>query len=131
MKRLIAVTGAVFVASSVAACGLLGRGGSDDPAWTHDPRVRELTLHVDNTNFYDATLYALDESGGGYRLRLGRVVGHQQETFQFRWAPLDLRIEIDLLSVGSYITHSLPVSEGDQLELRIEPDLHHKIGRRY
>ena len=130
MRLLTAVMGAFVVTSSVAACGLFGRGGSSDAVdWRDDPQVRELTLHVDNANFYDATLYALDGVGGGYRVRLGRVVGHQQETFQFRWAPLDLRIEIDLLAVGKYVTHSLPVSEGDQLELRIEPDLHLKINR--
>lgn len=126
MKRLTAVMGAFVLASSVAACGLLGRGGSDDFDWSDD---RKLTLHVDNANYYDATLYALNGVGGGYRVRLGRVVGLQQETFQFRWAHLDLRIEIDLLSVGKYVTHSLPVSEGDDLELRIEPDLHLKINR--
>jgi len=60
MRLLTAVMGAFVVTSSVAACGLFGRGGSSDAVdWRDDPQVRELTLHVDNANFYDATLYAL------------------------------------------------------------------------
>jgi outer membrane biogenesis lipoprotein LolB len=89
-------------------------------------RTRDLTLHVENQNFYDATLYAVSDA---QRLRLGIVGGHQDGDFTFRWRQLDLRIEIDLLSVGKYVTDELPVDEGDELELQIQPDLHRRIPR--
>ena len=105
-----------------SACALAGRGGQREAA------SRDLTLVAKNQNFYDATLYAI--SPGGIRQRLGIVSGHSEETFVFRWSNLDLRIEIDLLSVGSTVTDRLPVDEGDELELIITPDLHQKIPRR-
>jgi len=89
-------------------------------------RTRDLTLHVENQNFYDATLYAVS---GAQRLRLGIVGGHQDGEFTFRWSQLELRIEIDLLSVGKYLTDELPVDEGDELELQIQADLHRRIPR--
>jgi hypothetical protein len=58
---------------------------------------------------------------------LGIVAGHSEETFLFRWSNMELRIEIDLLSVGSTVTDRLPVDEGDELELIITPDLHQRI----
>jgi hypothetical protein len=120
LSRQALVAAAVL---GLVGCSLIGGGqqeGLDD-----ELRTRELTLVVKNDNFYDATLYALGDSG--YRRRLGTVNGNQQGTFRFRWPPTDLRVEIDLLSVGSYTTHALPVDEGDELELRIEPDLHRKV----
>ena len=89
-------------------------------------RTRDLTLYVRNLNFYDATLYAVS---GAQRVRIGIVGGNQEEKFTFRWSQLDLRIEIDLLAVGKYLTDELPVDEGDELELRIQPDLHRRIPR--
>ena len=62
-------------------------------------------------------------------MRLGSVSGNTEGTFTFRWASIDLRIEIDLLSVGSTLTDVLPVDEGDELELQIRPDLHRLIRR--
>lgn len=103
-------------------CSTLGRSGEGDSA---DPEQgRELTLHVINQNFYDATIYAV---WGSYRRRLGVVTGQREDTFRFRWAPLELSIEIRLLSVGSTTTYSLPVDQGDVLELTVQPDLHRRI----
>ncbi len=79
--------------------------------------VPELTLIVENYNFNDVTLYAI---GAGRRERLGRVTGNGEESFTFRWAGPDLRIEIDFLSGGKETTESMPVAAGDVLELIIE-----------
>ncbi len=81
-------------------------------------------MRVINDNFYDATIYAVDQ---GYRRRLGVVGGLKEDTFRFRWSSIDLSVEIRLLSVGTTQTYSLPVDEGDELELRIQPDLHRRI----
>ena len=107
------------VCLATSGCGLASRGGS------RESRVRDITLVAKNQNFYDATLYAIGP--GGTRQRIGMVQGNSNETFVFRWSALELRIEIDLLSVGSTFTDSLPIDEGDELELIITPDLHHRI----
>lgn len=103
----------------LTACGIASRGRSPDRA------SRDITLVAKNQNFYDATLHAIGL--GGTRQRLGNVAGNSEESFVFRWSSVELRIEIDLLSVGSTVTEPLPVDEGDELELIITPDLHRRI----
>lgn len=116
------LSSAVAAAAVVSAgCGLLGHGRTGPEG---DARNRDLTMHVINENFYDATIYAVSS---GYRKRLGVVGGNKEDTFTFRWAPQELRVEIKLLAVGSTTTYSLPVDEGDVLELRVQPDLHRRI----
>ena len=118
--RLAALAGLTL---ALSGCALLGRGGRGDEA--RDDRPQELTMHVINENFYDATIYAVDQ--GGTRQRLGIVSGHSEETFRFRWHTMEMSVEIRLLAVGSTQTYSLPVNEGDVLELRVQPDLHRRI----
>ncbi len=120
VRRLIGTSGVVMV---LAACSL-GGGGADDE-FAPEP-AQEIMLEVRNQNFYDATLYAVS---GSERVRIGYVGGHATETFSFRWTQLDLRIEVSLLSVGSFFTESMPVDRGDVLELVIEPDAHFKVRR--
>jgi len=103
------------------ACALAGGGGVEDE---EEPVARELTLHVRNDNFYDATVYAVSDSG--HRLRLGVARGLSRDRFTFRWPYLELRVVIDLLAAGASLTESLPVSEGDELELTIRPDAHRR-----
>ena len=124
MTRQLWLTGVLGLVAAVSGCGLLGRGRQGDMGWDDDPSVRELTLHVINENFYPATIYAV---WSGYRKRLGVVEGQREDTFRFRWEPMELSVEIRLLAVGSTTTYSLPVDEGDILELRVQPDLHHRI----
>jgi hypothetical protein len=116
---------------ALSSCAPAAGSGSGEPqddlgvALASQQR-REITLHVDNRNFYDAQLYAV-ASGSGHRRRLGWVPGYGEETFTFRWfSGSDLRIGIDLLAVGSYLTEPLAVMEGDELELVIQPDLHRR-----
>ena len=111
-----------LIAVSLAATGCASGGRAER---AQDIRVRDITLVARNHNFYDATLYAIGP--GGTRQRIGRVEGNSEETFVFRWSPLELRIEIDLLSVGSTLTTSMPIDEGDELDLLITPDLHLRI----
>src|SRR5574341_1445583 len=84
-----------------------------------------LTLHVDNQNFYDATVYAMARSGE--RQRLGVVTGNGQATFTFRWLQSEVRVLIRLLAGGSTATDAILVNPGDSLNLVIQPDLHLKI----
>ena len=103
-------------------CALAGRGGADEEE--EEPGPREITLHVRNDNFYDATLYAMSESG--HRVRLGVTSGLGRGTFRFRWNYQELRVVIDFLAAGTSLTESLPVSQGDELELTISPDAHRR-----
>lgn len=107
----------------LCGCGLLGggKGGGEE-----EPRPAPiLTLHVENQNFYDATLYALARSGE--QQRLGIVTGNSQGTFTFRWSQDELRVIIRLLAGGSIATDPILVNPGDSLSLTITPDLHFKI----
>ncbi len=116
--RFLVVTGLVL---AVAACGLIGTAADDE----FEPRqAPELTLSVTNRNFYDATLYAV---WSARRHRLGRVSGNGERSFKFRWEHLELRVEINLLSVGSYYTLPIMVEAGDELELVIEAALDKRI----
>jgi len=107
----------------LGGCRLLGGGrGTGD----EEPRPAPiLTLHVENQNFYDATLFALARSGE--QQRLGVVTGNSQGTFTFRWQQDELRVIIRLLAGGSTATDPIMVNPGDSLNLIITPDLHFKI----
>jgi hypothetical protein len=118
---------AVLGAALVVSCGA-GSGGGGDEGLLAGERGQEIALEVKNLNFYDAELYALM---GTARVRLGFVNGNSSQDFSFRWPPQsDLRIEIHLLAVGTYFSDRLPVEEGDELELIIEPDLHRQTPSR-
>ncbi len=116
MREHVACVGLTALVIALAACA---RGGGEYDEFA--PEVPdEITLEVQNQNFYDATLYAVS---GTHRLRLGSVVGNGQGTFQFQWPQPRMQVEIDLIGVGSYLTDWISVDRGDILELRIEPDL--------
>ncbi len=109
--------------SLLVSCALLGHKSKDEEP--EPPRPTQITLHVENQNFYDATIYALARSGE--RQRLGSVNGNGQGTFTFRWLHDELRVIIQLLAGRSTATETIPVNPGDTLELVITPDLHLKI----
>lgn len=108
------------LAAGVVACG--SSGGRFDEL--EPERGDELALEVENQNFYDATLYAIS---GSRRHRLGIVAGNGKGNFTFAWSGPQVRIEILLMSVGSYLTEPISVDRGDVLQLTIEPDLDRKI----
>jgi hypothetical protein len=106
---------------AITGCGLFGGGSQAAPS------ERELTLNVKNQNYYDATLYALYQSR---RQQIGTVSGLSERTLSLDWGHPDIRIEIHLLSVGSYLTEPMFIEEGDELELVIDPSLDKRIRRR-
>ncbi len=123
-RAIWVVLGVLFTVSACAA----GTSGSQDDFNLDalDERARELTLDVENQNFYDAELYAV-ASGTATRQRLGYVRAYSKEVFTFPWVyASELRIEINLVSVGRYFTPPMPVEQGDELRLVVEPDLHRK-----
>jgi hypothetical protein len=109
--------------SLLASCALLGHKSKDEPEEPRKPT--QITLHVENQNFYDATIYAM--ASGGERQRLGNVTGNSQATFTFRWLHDELRVVIQLLAGRSGVTQTIPTNPGDTLNLVIQPDFHFKI----
>lgn len=110
--------------SAVCLAGAAPGGGVPSPAAAQvqdSVPERGLSIEVDNQNFYDATIYAVRP---GLRQRVGYVTGEQKGKFAFRWPDGDLRLEIDLLAVGSYYTQVMDVQQGDELQLTVLPYLH-------
>ncbi|MBI4503530.1 MAG: hypothetical protein HY700_20510 [Gemmatimonadetes bacterium] len=89
--------------------------------------LKDVLLAVENQNYYDATIYAIR---GSARERLGVVPSQKTESFRLRWRAERVSFVIQLLAVGSFTTEEIEVSPGDELELRIAPDLHRsKVSR--
>ena len=112
-------------AASSVACARLS-GGSEE--FQLPIREDEISLHVINQNFYEARLFAHWQNGR--RVSIGHVTGFDDETFTFRWEHHDIRVEINLLSVGTHFTPWMNVERGDELELVIDPSLDRRIRRR-
>ncbi len=123
MRTLRLVLTGLGALSLLVSCALLGHKSKDEEEEPAKPT--QITLHVENQNFYDATVYALARSGE--RQRLGTVTGNGQGTFTFRWLHDELRVIIQLLAGRSSATETIPVNPGDTLNLVIQPDLHLKI----
>ncbi len=99
-----------------AACGGAGSGlGELEPM----PET-ELTLHVENQNFYDAAIYAVAPSVP--ERRIGSVPGNTERTFTFRWTWIEVQIHVRLVGATRFTTETMPVEPGDELELIITPD---------
>jgi hypothetical protein len=91
-------------------------------------RPDSVTIDVINDNFYDADIFA--EYEGDQRRRLGMVSGFSSQSFTIPYRDARLVMVMRLIGVGEALSNVLSVSPGDVLELRLEPDLHHKLGRR-
>jgi len=87
-----------------------------------------VTIEVVNENFYDADIYS--EYEGEVRRRLGMVSGFSKGSFRIPWRTNRLIMVMKLIGVGEAFSNDLVVSPGDILELRLLPDLHHKVVRR-
>jgi len=125
MKSVLAVTLLVCAALYTTGCGRLpgGSDGGQVPLLNH-----QIALHVINQNYYDARLYARWRNGR--RVSIGYVTGFDEQDFIFRWEGFDLRVEINLLSVGVHFTTWMIVDKGDELELVIDPSLDKRIRTR-
>jgi len=113
-RSLIAVICALVV-------GCAARTDTPNPFETGRSGGGQIELRVENLNFNDATLHAVSD---GSRVRLGRVTGKSQATFQVDWPFVrDLRVEISLLASSDYTTRRLTVSPGESIRLLIQTPL--------
>ena len=78
----------------------------------------EISVEVQNQNFYDATIYAYR---AGNRTRLGVVEAQGTRSFEFVWITGDLRFLVDFFANGCIFTELMSVDLGDDLLLILEP----------
>lgn len=115
----ILVVGALVAVLALSGC-MVHRHAKTLPQ-----RPDPIAVEIQNQDFYDADVYALL---GGARLRLGTVTGETNGTFHFPWTPQEIRMEVHLIGVGSFVTGGIYADPGDQLQLLLQPDLHQLIG---
>ena len=107
--------GLAIAALALAACATAFP--IDDP-FVGGGVATSIRLDVENQNFYDATIYVMEDQGPARRV--GDVVGNGNRSFQVPWdfaAAMSFRI--DLLAGGSCITPPIVVSPGEILGLQI------------
>jgi hypothetical protein len=118
LKRFVrAALGALFLAG-LQGCGLLWRSSNDDPPTRYE--AAHLTVEVENRNFADANIYAID---GGLRVRLGRVSGKTTQTFTLEWHRFQIQMYIDFTGGGRTLSEIQGVSPGRVENLRLVIDV--------
>ncbi len=121
----IKILGHVFWVFAAFACA--GGSGTGTPTSSVRPAGNEeVSVEVQNQNFYEATVYAYRL---GSRTRLGVVESHSTRSFEFAWTSGDLRFLIDFLANGCILTDQLPVDRGDDLLLILEPQDYRKASQ--
>ena len=103
---------------ALAGAGCAGSGSSLDDLTP--PPEPVITLHVRNQNFYDAAIYAVAPAVP--ERRIGTVTGNTERTLAFRWTWTEVQILVRLVGAASFVTETMPVMAGDELELTITPD---------
>ena len=122
-NRLAKAAALAVVVIASSACLAQGRTiGSPDPfSGTSAGRSGgsgEISIQVRNSNFNDATVYAVRV---GARRRLGRVGGASNATFKIPWTHADrLHFEVDLLASRNCVTNEVIVDPGQTVLLNIE-----------
>ena len=113
---------AVIVSTACASTGrAIGgdpfQGGSSRPRRSHDS-AGELRIQVRNSNFNEATVYAIRL---GSRRRLGRVQGASDGEFRMRLVNSDqIQFEVDLLASQGCLTRRVVVEPGQTVRLVID-----------
>jgi hypothetical protein len=114
------------VPRAAAACfallivlGPSGCAARSGETWAAGDAERSETVRLTLTNqtFSDARIYA---RWNGERRRLGIVTGNRSETFTLDWRPgATLRIEVDFVAGGSFVSEGITGWPGDSWEFII------------
>lgn len=116
-RRIPALALCFLVVLVQAGCALRGEGVRTDPEAEGQPEP--TFLEVENQNFLDARIYVIWE---GVRTRVGMVTGHTTETFQFEKQQGQLlRVEVDFVAGGGFVTEEMQVWPGETASLVISP----------
>jgi hypothetical protein len=107
-RRLLLVLAGVMV---VSACGVR------EAVWgVRSEDTGRILLEVFNDNFQDARVFA---RWNGERQRLGLVTGNSSDRFELRGRTGTLRIEVDFVAGGAFLSEPIQVGPGDNLRFRI------------
>jgi len=119
LPRALAVLLAAVLALGASGCASFG-GGETRNGWDVGAERNEtIRLTVTNQNFSDARIFAL---WNGERRRLGIVTGNRSETFTMNWRPgATLRIEVDFVGGGSFVSDGISSWPGESWEFIIPP----------
>jgi hypothetical protein len=118
MKPVVLSLAVSAVALVLSACGA-AQTGSEGSAQAEPSR--DVTLEVENQNFYDARIYLLES---GTRRRLGSVPGNDTRSFRFRARTAEARFVVDFVGSGEFNTTSIQVSPGDHVVLTVTASSH-------
>ena len=114
-------TGLAAVALSLFLAACATAFPSDDP-FEGGGVSTSIRLDVENRNFYDATIYVIEDQGRARRV--GDVGGNGNRSFQVPWEfAAAMSFRIDLLAGGSCTTPPVMVSPGEVLGLQIVADV--------
>lgn len=118
MKSVAMYLAVGALALVISACGA-GQVASEGPA--EAAPSRDVTLEVENQNFYDARIYLLES---GTRTRLGSVPGSSTRSFKFRAMTDQAQFVVDFVGGGEFNTTTIQVSPGDQVVLTVTASSH-------
>lgn len=83
---------------------------------------REVTIEVQNQNFYDARIYLIEL---GTRTRLGNVSGNSTRVFRFSAEQTEIQILVDFIGGGGgFTTDIMVVNPGEELLLIVTANAH-------
>lgn len=107
----------LFLGLTVSACSILPRGERAAPDAAQSNREPVL-LEVNNQNFQDARIYVIWD---GFRERAGLVNGNTRQTLRLQSRDGQLRVEVDFVAGGGYVTDPIQVWRGETIQLIIPP----------
>jgi len=99
-----------------SGCALVPRGERPPPGARSESEP--VMLEVTNQNFHDARIYAIWD---GFRERAGLVNGNTTQTLRLQSRDGQLRVEVDFVAGGGYITDAIQVWRGETIRLIIPP----------
>jgi hypothetical protein len=99
-----------------SGCSLIPRGERPPPGTRS--QNEPVMLEVTNQNFQDARIYAIWD---GFRERAGLVNGNTTQTLRLQSRDGQLRVEVDFVAGGGYVTDPIQVWRGETIRLIIPP----------
>ena len=106
----------LLIGLTLSGCSMLPRG--ERPAPDAAPNNEPVFLEVNNQNFQDARIYVIWD---GFRERAGLVNGNTRQTLRLQSRDGQLRVEVDFVAGGGYVTDPIQVWRGETIQLIIPP----------
>lgn len=108
----------MILVAATASCATASKAVNEDPFTSAARGEQIIRIEVLNSNFSDATLWAIVQDSR--RIRLGRVTGKSDSVFTLPWKfSYPLRLDIDLLAGPRCVTRAIETDPGDVLQLEI------------